>query len=81
MEPAKKKVVSDLCGSRPRTNKDLPLAGMEHEGQLKPSPTYTFYNVLWIEWDDGIAYRRGSGTVREEMWTKQNPEPFSLVLG
>jgi hypothetical protein len=74
-------VVAISRGSRLRTGKDLPLTGIEHQGQSEPSLRYTFYNVLWIEWEDGIAYRRGKGTVREKMWRKQNPEPLSLVLG
>jgi hypothetical protein len=26
---------------------------------------YEFYNVLWIEWEDGIAYRKGIGHVEK----------------
>jgi hypothetical protein len=28
---------------------------------------YEFYNVLWIEWEDGIAYRKGIGHVEKYM--------------
>lgn len=27
-----------------------------------------YYNVLWVEWMDGIAYRKGSGKVCKEVW-------------
>lgn len=30
---------------------------------LGPVWTFTFYNVLWIEWEDGVAYRKCIGKV------------------
>jgi len=30
---------------------------------LGPDWTFTFYNVLWIEWEDGIAYRKSIGKI------------------
>jgi hypothetical protein len=39
------------------------------------------YLVLWVEWEDGIAYRLASGYVRVEEWDKLNLETISLVLG
>ncbi|KAJ0114268.1 hypothetical protein J7T55_010656 [Diaporthe amygdali] len=43
--------------------------------------TYTFYNVLWIKWEDGIAYRRGVGRVTKETWESMELEDVDLVLG
>lgn len=43
--------------------------------------TYTFYNVLWIKWDNGIAYRRGVGRVKRETWESMELEDVDLVLG
>lgn len=48
--------------------------GMGHE-------TYTFYNVLWVRWVDGVAYRRGIGHVGREAWEGLVKEDISLVLG
>jgi hypothetical protein len=39
------------------------------------------YLVLWVEWEDGIAYRLASGHVRVEEWDKLSLETISLVLG
>jgi hypothetical protein len=29
---------------------------------------YWYYNVLWVEWKDGIAYRKGCGRVMKSAW-------------
>lgn len=42
---------------------------------------YTFYNVLWVKWEDGIAYRRGVGRVKRETWESMELEDVDLVLG
>lgn len=39
------------------------------------------YAVLWIEWKDGIAYRRASGEVDAKGWNDSVPESVSVVLG
>ncbi|KAL8849155.1 MAG: hypothetical protein Q9221_005832 [Calogaya cf. arnoldii] len=42
---------------------------------------YEFYNVMWIEWENGIAYRKAVGTVYEDRWQMQNPKWIRVVLG
>jgi hypothetical protein len=37
--------------------------------------------VLWVEWVDGVAYRRGCGYVMKEMWDSHKLEDVDLVLG
>ncbi|KAL6705473.1 hypothetical protein ACN47E_006738 [Coniothyrium glycines] len=39
------------------------------------------YNVLWIEWTDGIAYRRAAGSVDQEYWERLEREDIDLILG
>lgn len=39
------------------------------------------YAVLWVEWKDGIAYRRACGEVDAKGWDDSGPESVSLVLG
>ncbi|KAG5657619.1 hypothetical protein KAF25_007652 [Fusarium avenaceum] len=39
------------------------------------------YLVLWVEWEDRIAYRLASGYVNVEEWDKLDLETISLVLG
>ena len=45
------------------------------------SEFYTFYNVMHIEWENGIAYRRGVGTVYKAMWESQALEEIDVILG
>ncbi|QDS73896.1 hypothetical protein FKW77_007203 [Venturia effusa] len=40
-----------------------------------------WYNVLWVQWEKGIAYRRCLGRVLKDVWEAQEPEPVSLMLG
>ncbi|CAG8949490.1 hypothetical protein HYFRA_00007720 [Hymenoscyphus fraxineus] len=50
---------------------------MEWAPQLK-----NCYFVLWIEWKDGVAYRRAGGAVTEEAWdSEKESELVDLVLG
>jgi hypothetical protein len=53
------------------------------EERLKGSPgeKYEYYNVLWVEWKDGIAYRKGLGRVMKSAWEAQDLEWIDLVLG
>lgn len=54
---------------------------MRHEERPKHTELYEFYNVLWVEWKDGVAYRRAYGRVLRGLWEKQDLESISLVLG
>ncbi|KAM5353558.1 hypothetical protein ACJ41O_000208 [Fusarium nematophilum] len=49
--------------------------------QVVKKETWSFYNVLWVEWEDGIARRRGIGRVRRSVWERLEKEDVSLVLG
>ena len=37
--------------------------------------------VLWVKWEDGIAYRQSCGFVREDAWRLLGPVDVDLVLG
>jgi hypothetical protein len=37
--------------------------------------------VMWIEWIGGIAYRKGIGEVRWDVWEQLQPKPIDLILG
>ncbi|KAH7092185.1 heterokaryon incompatibility protein-domain-containing protein [Paraphoma chrysanthemicola] len=56
-----------------------------HEWDLDERPRltekYEFFNVLWVEWIDGIAYRKALGRVHAEVWLAQDLEDISLILG
>ena len=38
-------------------------------------------DVLWVEWEDGIAYRRGLGRMLKSAWYAVKIEEIDLVLG
>lgn len=42
---------------------------------------YQFYNVLWIERVDGIAYRKAAGRVPKDVWEENCLEPTRVILG
>ena len=42
---------------------------------------YHFYNVLWIEREGDIAYRRAAGRVQKVVWEENCSEPLRVVLG
>jgi hypothetical protein len=43
--------------------------------------TYHFYNVLWIERENNIAYRRAAGRVPKAIWEKNCTGPMKVILG
>ncbi|KAI0382371.1 heterokaryon incompatibility protein-domain-containing protein [Hypomontagnella monticulosa] len=45
-----------------------------------PEPTPIIY-VLWIEWIEGFAYRRGLGRVFASSWKREALEEIQLILG
>ncbi len=47
----------------------------------RDSEYYRFYNVMCIEWENGIAYRKAVGTVYKDMWESQTLEKITVVLG
>lgn len=53
----------------------------DHKERPRSYELYEFYNVLWIRWEDGIAYRRGLGRVEKRMWEAQKLEWIDITLG
>ena len=55
------------------------------EWLLEERPTttalYEFYNVMWIEWENGIAYRRALGRILRDVWESQKLEWVDITLG
>ncbi|KAF8849346.1 HET-domain-containing protein [Acephala macrosclerotiorum] len=51
------------------------------EERPKRAEFYEFYFVLWIEWHDGIAYRRGLGRVEKQAWEQLSAEEIDIKLG
>ena len=42
---------------------------------------YLFYHVLWIEWQDGIAYRKGLGRIVQGIWDDLSKDEVEIYLG
>lgn len=43
--------------------------------------TWTFYNILWVYWKDGVAYRKGVGRVKRKAWEALERKDVFLILG
>jgi hypothetical protein len=53
--------------------------GEDSDGESRPLKDRI--NILWVKWDNGIAYRVASGFVHEEDWKRLDLEEIDLVLG
>lgn len=52
------------------------------EGLKRPDRVVDCYFVLWIEWEDGVAFRRASGVVTVEAWEREKETKLvDLILG
>ncbi|CAG8974521.1 hypothetical protein HYALB_00009056 [Hymenoscyphus albidus] len=49
--------------------------------ELSPFLKEEYYNVLWVERKDGIAYRKALGHVIKSAWEAQPLEEIDLILG
>jgi hypothetical protein len=57
------------------------LEEMDLFSELKEEIFYCFYNVIWIEWEDNIAYRKALGRAFKKAWESQNLEEVDIMLG
>ncbi|KAK8029242.1 hypothetical protein PG991_006298 [Apiospora marii] len=48
---------------------------------LEMSESDETYGVLWVEWEDGVAYRKAVGEIDKEAWEAHDLEDVDLVLG
>ena len=77
----KVEVVAISRGYTPNSEWQHAPAEMGHEERPKEAEMYDFFNVLWIEWKDGVAYRRAHGRVEKGVWERLDVEKVELVLG
>ena len=52
----------------------------EQKRYTYPLKVWESYEVLWVEWVDGVAYRLASGHVRKADWEESDLENVSLIL-
>lgn len=57
------------------------LCEWHHEERPRSGEKYEWYNVLWVDWHDGIAKRNAVGRIHKAMWEDQALEVIDLVLG
>lgn len=48
---------------------------------LQDCDLYEFYNILWIERDGDIAFRKASGRVWKKAWDRQQVDEIDVTLG
>lgn len=53
----------------------------EESRRSLPLWTREEYTVLWIEWEGGVAYRNGVGSIEKSKWEHLDLEDVDLVLG
>lgn len=52
-----------------------------YEERPRSGDCYNFYHVLWIEWQDNVAYRKGLGRVVKKVWDDLPKDEIDLHLG
>lgn len=55
--------------------------GKRVKDMMKVNKGYNFFNVLWIEWEGDIAYRKALGTVGKIEWDALNAETITFKFG
>ena len=61
-----------------------PWPGIEeirHQERPRLGQWYEYYWVMWVGWNEGIAYRKGLGRVYKHMWEGLRGELFDFMLG
>ncbi|CAI6341255.1 unnamed protein product [Periconia digitata] len=53
----------------------------QQEGCPRRDGIYEFVNVLWVDWKEGVAYRKVLGRVEKGVWDSLEKETIELTLG
>ncbi|KAH7377834.1 heterokaryon incompatibility protein-domain-containing protein [Pyrenochaeta sp. MPI-SDFR-AT-0127] len=62
-----------LIGFSPEPS--LPISSCKHPGEL------VFYDVMWVEWEGGIAYRKAIGKIWADDWDAAETKEIEVYLG
>ncbi|KAK3319540.1 heterokaryon incompatibility protein-domain-containing protein [Cercophora scortea] len=72
-------------GNRADDLPDHPLADVFDEwslpGWVRKDGLYEFYNVMWVEWRDGVAFRLAVGRVEKQSWEETAVEEMDVTIG
>lgn len=77
-------VISECKAYGPRFQKwlrDINYPEWSQIEEIKDLEGYEYYNVLWIEWREGVAYRKTIGRVWKGGWHQLDVERKDVVLG
>lgn len=66
---------------QPRSEKEFGEREMRHRGSVPFDGEEDVYNVLAIEWKDGIAYRADIGRVSRAAWELNGYDEIDVKLG
>jgi len=73
--------ISMLSVSQAYEYKSIDIPEMSVFPELQELDPAIFYNVLWVEWENGIAYRKALGRVVKDAWERQDLEEIDIALG
>lgn len=79
--PSHTYVDEEVAQFRPQALVDAFNVSQGLRAPAQASGKYKFYNVMWIEWDAGIAYRRAVGRIMKEAWERYCRVPKKVILG
>ncbi|KAJ3579492.1 hypothetical protein NPX13_g1073 [Xylaria arbuscula] len=74
-------VISEGFAWRDTCDEETILEEWNQVNVIKSLPKYEFYNILWIEWERGIAYRKAVGRVWREAWKQLETLNIDVILG
>lgn len=83
MSPVDVQLIAISRGSIPNDllycTSDIPEYAREE--RPKHGDKYEFYNVMWISWREGVAYREGLGRVDKNRWESLQVSTIDVILG
>ena len=66
----------------PELDWEVELKRSSEAGEREERRAFDCIFVLWIEWEDGVAYRRACGVVHADVWEREREkELVNLILG
>ncbi|KAI1271993.1 heterokaryon incompatibility protein-domain-containing protein [Xylaria sp. FL0933] len=74
-------VISEGLAWRDTDDEHTSLEEWDQVHVIQSLTKYEFYNVLWIEWEQGIAYRKAVGRVWREAWKQLETSNIDVILG
>lgn len=82
LEQGEQELIELSAGSVP--NQETEKDSFDHWPRTECPKTggiYGFFNIMAIEWEDGVAYRQAIGRVVKSAWQRLATEETELTLG